>query len=66
VVICPGGDGDWTHSAGLDYSGLWPSLFGLEATFTCRSQASRIDEAKLSSGLKRLFSGCIAGGLVAM
>ena len=30
VHTCPGGDGDSTHSADVDYSGLLPSLFSLD------------------------------------
>jgi 5-methyltetrahydropteroyltriglutamate--homocysteine methyltransferase len=31
VHTCPGGDRDATHSADVDYAGLLPALFGLEA-----------------------------------
>ncbi len=32
VHTCPGGDHDAAHSSDVDYAGLLPSLFGLEAT----------------------------------
>jgi 5-methyltetrahydropteroyltriglutamate--homocysteine methyltransferase len=31
VHTCPGGDQDATHSAGVDYAGLLPALFRLQA-----------------------------------
>ena len=46
TLTCPGGDRDSTYSADVDYSGLLPSLFGLDVgNFYMQLEARRIDGA---------------------
>jgi 5-methyltetrahydropteroyltriglutamate--homocysteine methyltransferase len=47
VHTCPGGDRDSTHSADVDYSGLLPSLFGLEVGNFYMQLASEPDRRRV-------------------
>jgi len=47
VHTCPGGDRDSTHSAGVDYSGLLPSLFGLDVGSFYMQLASEPDRRRV-------------------
>jgi 5-methyltetrahydropteroyltriglutamate--homocysteine methyltransferase len=66
VHTCPGGDRDSTHSADVDYSGLLPSLFGLDvgsfymqlASEPDRREVLRIVREHLPSS-RRVFVGVI-------
>src|ERR1700758_2453151 len=66
VHTCPGGDRDSTHSADVDYSGLLPSLLGLDvgsfymqlASETDRRRVLRIVRENLHPP-RRLFVGVI-------
>jgi 5-methyltetrahydropteroyltriglutamate--homocysteine methyltransferase len=45
VHTCPGGDQDSTHSADVDYAGLLPDLFGMEAGNVYVMLAGEVDRA---------------------
>jgi 5-methyltetrahydropteroyltriglutamate--homocysteine methyltransferase len=47
VHTCPGGDHDSTHSAGVDYAGLIPRLFGLRVTNFYLQLASEPDRRRV-------------------
>ena len=47
VHTCPGGDRDSTHSADVDYSGLLPSLFGLDVGSFYMQLASEPDRQRV-------------------
>ena len=66
VHVCPGGDHDSTHSADVDYAGLLPSLFALNAGRFYLQLASEADRprvlrliAKLLGGSQRVFVGVV-------
>jgi 5-methyltetrahydropteroyltriglutamate--homocysteine methyltransferase len=47
IHTCPGGDRDSTHSADVDYSGLLPSLFGLDVGNFYMQLASEADRRRV-------------------
>jgi 5-methyltetrahydropteroyltriglutamate--homocysteine methyltransferase len=66
VHVCPGGDHDSTHSADVDYAGLLPALFAMNAGRFYLQLASEADRprvlqqiAKLLSESQRVFVGVI-------
>src|SRR6202041_3584042 len=54
VHVCPGGDHDSTHSADVDYSGLLPDLFELQAGRFYLQMASESDKRRLYPMIKQL------------
>jgi 5-methyltetrahydropteroyltriglutamate--homocysteine methyltransferase len=54
VHVCPGGDHDSTHSADVDYSGLLPDLFRLQAGRFYLQMASEPDKQRLFPLIKQL------------
>jgi 5-methyltetrahydropteroyltriglutamate--homocysteine methyltransferase len=54
VHVCPGGDHDSTHSADVDYSGLLPDLFQLQAGRFYLQMASESDKRCLYPMIKQL------------
>ncbi len=66
VHTCPGGDQDSTHSAGVDYAGLLPGLFGLNAGAFYIQLASEPDRPRVLRAIaeharpgQRIFVGVI-------
>jgi 5-methyltetrahydropteroyltriglutamate--homocysteine methyltransferase len=66
VHVCPGGDHDSTHSADVDYAGLLPALFAMNAGRFYLQLASEADRprvlrriAELLGGSQRVFVGVI-------
>lgn len=66
VHVCPGGDHDSTHSADVDYAGLLPALFAMNAGRFYLQLASEEDRprvlrliAKLLGGSQRVFVGVV-------
>ncbi len=66
VHVCPGGDHDSTHSADVDYAGLLPALFAMNAGRFYLQLASEADRprvlrriAELIGGSQRVFVGVI-------
>jgi len=66
VHVCPGGDHDSTHSADVDYAGLLPALFALNAGRFYLQLASEADRGRvlrligdLLGGSQRVFVGVI-------
>lgn len=65
VHVCPGGDHDSTHSADVDYAGLLPALFAMNAGnfyLQLSSEADRKRVLRLVAGLmgdQRVFVGVI-------
>lgn len=66
VHVCPGGDHDSTHSADVDYAGLLPHLFAMNAGNFYLQLASEADRkrvlrliAGLLGGEQRVFVGVI-------
>ena len=66
IHTCPGGDQDATHSAEVDYAGLLPALFSLEAGNFYLQLASEQDRPRVLGILKehappdaRIFVGVI-------
>ena len=66
VHVCPGGDHDSTHSADVDYAGLLPSLFAINAGrfyLQLASEADRPNVLRMIAGLagkdKKVFVGVI-------
>jgi len=55
VHTCPGGDQDSTHSADVDYSGLLPSLFRLNAGRFYIQLASEPDRRRVLSMIRGLL-----------
>jgi methionine synthase II (cobalamin-independent) len=55
VHVCPGGDHDSTHSADVDYAGLLPALFALEAGRFYLQLASEPDRKRVL----RLVAGLV-------
>jgi 5-methyltetrahydropteroyltriglutamate--homocysteine methyltransferase len=54
VHVCPGGDHDSTHSADVDYAGLLPELFRLQAGRFYLQMASEADKRRLYPIIKQL------------
>ncbi len=54
IHVCPGGDHDSTHSADVDYSGLLPDLFQLNAGRFYLQMASEADKSRLYPIIKGL------------
>lgn len=66
VHVCPGGDHDSTHSADVDYAGLLPALFAMQAGRFYLQLASEADRprvlrciAELLGSDQRVFIGVI-------
>ncbi len=66
VHVCPGGDHDSTHSADVDYLGLLPALFAMQAGQFYLQLASEADRPRvlqrigeLLGGSQRIFIGVI-------
>ena len=66
VHVCPGGDHDSTHSADVDYEGLLPTLFAMNAGRFYLQLASEADRmrvlrriAELLGASRRVFVGVI-------
>ena len=66
VHTCPGGDQDSTHSADVDYAGLLPALFGLDAGTFYIQLASEPDRPRVLRAIaeharpgQRIFVGVI-------
>ena len=66
VHVCPGGDHDSTHSADVDYAGLLPALFAMNAGRFYLQLASEADRrrvlcriAELIGESQRVFVGVI-------
>ena len=64
VHTCPGGDGDSTHSADIDYAELLPELFRLNVDRFFVQLASEVDRPRvlgilggLATGRRRVFVG---------
>jgi 5-methyltetrahydropteroyltriglutamate--homocysteine methyltransferase len=55
VHVCPGGDHDSTHSADIDYAGLLPELFRLNAGRFYLQMASEPDKKRILSLVGRLL-----------
>jgi 5-methyltetrahydropteroyltriglutamate--homocysteine methyltransferase len=55
VHTCPGGDRDSTHSADVDYAGLLPSLFRLNAARFYIQLASEPDHRRLLASIRSLL-----------
>jgi 5-methyltetrahydropteroyltriglutamate--homocysteine methyltransferase len=55
VHVCPGGDHDSTHSADVDYAGLLPALFAMQAGRFYLQLASEADRARVL----RLVAGLV-------
>jgi 5-methyltetrahydropteroyltriglutamate--homocysteine methyltransferase len=55
VHTCPGGDHDSTHSADIDYLGLLPALFRLEAGRFYIQLASEPDRRRVLDGARKLL-----------
>jgi 5-methyltetrahydropteroyltriglutamate--homocysteine methyltransferase len=53
VHTCPGGDRDSTHSAGVGYEDLLPSLFQLEVPNFCVALAGEPDRVRVLDTIKR-------------
>lgn len=47
IHTCPGGDCDSTHSAEVDYAGLLPSMFGMNAGYFLMQLASEKDKERV-------------------
>jgi len=56
VHVCPGGDHDSTHSADVDYAGLLPDLFRLNAGRFYLQMASEPDKKRLFPIIRELAS----------
>jgi 5-methyltetrahydropteroyltriglutamate--homocysteine methyltransferase len=54
VHVCPGGDHDSTHSADVDYAGLLPDLFQLNAGRFYLQMASESDKPRLYPMIRQL------------
>jgi 5-methyltetrahydropteroyltriglutamate--homocysteine methyltransferase len=55
VHVCPGGDHDSTHSADIDYAGLLPELFGLNAGRFYLQMASEPDKKRVLALVRQLL-----------
>ena len=55
VHVCPGGDHDSTHSADIDYAGLLPELFGLNAGRFYLQMASEPDRKRILALVRQLL-----------
>jgi 5-methyltetrahydropteroyltriglutamate--homocysteine methyltransferase len=55
VHVCPGGDHDSTHSADVDYSGLLPDLFQLNAGRFYLQMASEPDKRRVLGIVRQLL-----------
>jgi 5-methyltetrahydropteroyltriglutamate--homocysteine methyltransferase len=55
VHTCPGGDHDSTHSADVDYAGLLPSLFSLDAGRFYIQLASEPDRRRVLASIRSLL-----------
>jgi 5-methyltetrahydropteroyltriglutamate--homocysteine methyltransferase len=55
VHVCPGGDRDSTHSADIDYSGLLPYLFQLNAGRFYLQMASEPDKSRVLGIVRQLL-----------
>jgi 5-methyltetrahydropteroyltriglutamate--homocysteine methyltransferase len=55
VHVCPGGDHDSTHSADIDYAGLLPELFHLNAGRFYLQMASEPDKKRILALVRQLL-----------
>lgn len=55
VHVCPGGDQDSTHSADVDYAGLLPDLFQMQAGRFYLQMASEADPARVLNIVRQVL-----------